>query len=88
LATLPRELVRERFDIKIDGDSMDAAQAEPFLLELQALAAKYKVELKSDVGLYPVPDFNVRRFTVLTPEQNLVAEAAGLGTKITLRVSK
>lgn len=88
IAALPSGLVRERFTIQIDGDGMSEAQATAFVPALLALAAQHGVKVESKGALYPVPDFNVRRFTVLTPEQNLAAEAAGLGTKITLRVSK
>lgn len=83
---LPPELVRQAFEIKIDGDDLAPAVAMPFIVELQALAKKYGAKLKVTKGLYPVPDFNTRRFVELSPEANAAAEAAGLGTKITLRV--
>ena len=87
IATLPSSLVRERFTIQIDGDGMSPAQASAFVPELLALAAKHGVKVDAKGGLYPVPDFNSRRFTELSPEANVAAEEAGLGTKITLRVS-
>lgn len=87
LKLLPPALVRPAFDIKIDGDDLAPAVAAPFVVELQALAKKYGAKLKISKGMYPVPDFNARRFTEMTPELNSAAEAAGLGTKITLRVS-
>lgn len=87
IATLPSALIRERFTIQIDGDGMSPAQAGAFVPELLALASKHGVKVDAKGGLYPVPDFNARRFTEMSPELNSEAEAAGLGTKITLRVS-
>jgi len=87
VATLPPALIRERFTIQIDGDGMSPAQAQAFVPALLALAQAHGVKVDAKGGLYPVPDFNTRRFVELSPEANAAAEAAGLGTKITLRVS-
>ena len=88
IALLPTAMVRERFTIKLDGDTIPAETAGAFVADLQALAAKYGVPLSAKGGLYPVPTFNTRRHVELSPEVNASLEAAGLGTRITLRVSR
>ncbi len=88
VALLPTSLVRERFVISIDGDAMSPAQANAFVPALLSLAREHGVTVEAKGGVYPVPEFNARRFTEVTPEVNAAVEAAGLGTRITLRVSR
>jgi hypothetical protein len=86
LDLLPAELVREKWAIKIDGDKIPAAVAEAFASELMALAAKHGVSeaVTAKGGPAPVSHFGEVRHT-LPVETNLAAEAAGLGTRITIR---
>ncbi len=89
LAMIPKPLLRERVTIKIDGDKVPAKGGDAFVAELLALGKRFGVPVELTAGaLVPVEDFNVRRHVELTPADNLALEAAGLGTRITLRVSR
>lgn len=88
IGALPQAVVRERFTIAIDGDEMSPATAAAFVPALLQLAATYGVKVEAKGGLYPVPEFNARRHSLLSPEENLRIEELGLGTRITLRVGR
>jgi len=85
---LPADLVRERFTIRIDGDALPAAVAGRFVDGLLKLAAACGCPeaVKATGGLAPVPTFNEVRHSRLTLAQNEAVEAAGLGTRLTLRI--
>ena len=88
IGALPQAVVRERFTIAIKGDEMSPATAAAFVPALLALAAAHGVKVEAKGGLYPVPEFNARRHSLLSPEENLRVEELGLGTRITLRISR
>lgn len=88
IGALPQAVVRERFTIAIKGDKMSPATAAAFVPALLALAAAHGVKVEAKGDLYPVPEFNSRRHSLLSPEENLRIEELGLGTRITLRISR
>jgi hypothetical protein len=86
---LPETLVRRKWSLSVDGDAIPAEKADAFVEALLKLAADHG--LSDAVGAkvverYPVADFGIRRFRDLTPEQNAAVEAAGLGTRVSIRV--
>jgi hypothetical protein len=84
VAQLPASLVRERFTLAIDGDSLSPQQIAAFIPALCALAQTHGVAVEAKGGAYPSQDFHVRRHLELSPAQNEALEALGLGTRITL----
>jgi len=85
---LPADLIRERFTLRINGDAIPADKAPGFVNDLLALAARHGVPdaITATGGLAPVPTFGELRHVRLTPAQNLAAEAAGLGTRVSFRL--
>lgn len=77
--------VRPRFSLEIDGDQMTPEQARAFIPALLALAQSHGIVVKSGSKLVPTQDFAVRRHG-LPVETNLALEAAGLGTRVTLKL--
>lgn len=85
---LPPELRRERFNIRIVGDAIPDAIQGVFVDRLLALAKELGCPdaVTASGGVAPIPTFNEVRHRLLSPAQNEAAEAAGLGTRVTLRI--
>ena len=85
---IPAHLRRERFSIRINGDAIPDAVQGGFVADLLALAERHGIPdaITATGGIAPVPQFNELRHRELTVAQNEAAEAAGLGTRVTLRI--
>ena len=85
---LPAELRREKFTIRINGDAIPDGVQGAFVDGLKALAVSLGCPeaITATGGMAPIPTFNEIRHRVLSPAQNEAVEAAGLGTRVTLRI--
>ena len=85
---LPPELRRERFSLRINGDAIPDGVQAVFVDRLLALARDLGCPdaVTATGGMAPVPTFNEVRHRLLSPAQNEAVEAAGLGTRVTLRI--
>ena len=85
---LPAELRREKFTLRINGDAIPDGVQAVFVDRLLALARDLGCPeaVTATGGMAPIPTFNEIRHRLLSPAQNEAVEAAGLGTRVTLRI--
>jgi hypothetical protein len=88
LDLLPPEVKRPKFAIRINGDAIPDDRQEPFVDGLMLLARTLGCPdaVTATGGMAPIPTFTEVRHRLLSPAQNEAVEAAGLGTRVTLRI--
>lgn len=79
LGDLTDTLIRQSFELKIKGDKLPEDKAGELVERIQALFAEFGCSdaLEAKELFVPVTDFKSRRFSELTPEQNLALENLG-----------
>lgn len=71
-----REFLKPTFTIKVESEKLPRDTAVQFISDLKVLARKYNCAgaFSYKQGVKPTKEFHIRRFTVLTPEQNVALD--------------